>query len=179
MPMKSREEIVELLRRARPELEREFGITRLAVFGSRVRGDATERSDVDVLVDFDPKLGLRFVDLAEQIEALLGVRTDVISRRAIPRSTGPRSKASWKMSRRPVRRLLEDMLERIGRVERYVTGLDRAAFLRDDKTSDSVVRNLEVLGEAANRPPGVPPTACRGPLEPDHRAPPPRRASLL
>lgn len=57
------------------------------------------------------------------------------------------------MSRRPVRTLLEDMLERIGRVERYVTGLDRAAFLRDDKTSDSVVRNLEVIGEAANRLP--------------------------
>lgn len=84
MAIKSKQEIVELLRRARPELEREFGITRLAVFGSRVRGDATGRSDVDVLVDFDPKLGLRFVDLAEQIEALLGVRTDVISRRAIP-----------------------------------------------------------------------------------------------
>jgi uncharacterized protein with HEPN domain len=45
------------------------------------------------------------------------------------------------------------MLERIGRVERYVTGLYRAAFLRDDKTSDSVVRNLEVIGEAANRLP--------------------------
>jgi predicted nucleotidyltransferase len=40
MPLKSKEEIVELLRRARPELERQFGITRLAVFGSRLRGDA-------------------------------------------------------------------------------------------------------------------------------------------
>lgn len=58
-PMKSKQEIIELLRRVRPELEREFGITRLALFGSCVRGDATERSDVDVLVDFDPRLGLR------------------------------------------------------------------------------------------------------------------------
>lgn len=38
---------------------------------------------MDVLVEFDPSLGLRFVDLAERIEALLGVRSDVVSRRAI------------------------------------------------------------------------------------------------
>jgi predicted nucleotidyltransferase len=82
--MKGKEKILELLRQARPELERKFGVTRLALFGSHVRGDATEQSDVDVLVDFDPRLGLRFVDLAEHIEAVLGVRTDVISRRAIP-----------------------------------------------------------------------------------------------
>ncbi|MGB9605852.1 MAG: nucleotidyltransferase family protein [Bryobacteraceae bacterium] len=82
--MKSKEQIIELLRRARPELEQEFGITRLALFGSHVHGDAADTSDVDVLVDFDPRLGLRFVDLAERIEELLGVRTDVVSRRAIP-----------------------------------------------------------------------------------------------
>ncbi|MGB9605853.1 MAG: DUF86 domain-containing protein [Bryobacteraceae bacterium] len=57
------------------------------------------------------------------------------------------------MSRRPVRTLLEDMLVRIGRIERYVIGFDRAAFIHDEKTGDSVVRNLEVIGEAANRLP--------------------------
>lgn len=57
------------------------------------------------------------------------------------------------MSRRSVRALLEDMLDRIGRIERYVAGFDRAAFLRDEKTSDSVVRSLEVIGEAASRLP--------------------------
>lgn len=72
------------MRRARPELAREFGITRLALFGSYARGDAVEGSDVDVLVEVDPTLGLRFVDLADRIEALLGVRADVVSRRAIP-----------------------------------------------------------------------------------------------
>jgi predicted nucleotidyltransferase len=73
-----------ILRRARPALAREFGVRRLALFGSYARGDATETSDVDVLVDFDPALGLRFVDLAERIQALLGIPADVVSRRAIP-----------------------------------------------------------------------------------------------
>ena len=49
--------------------------------------------------------------------------------------------------------LIEDMLERIARIERFVVGIDRDAFLRDEKTADSVVRNLEVIGEAASRIP--------------------------
>ncbi len=66
-----------------PQLQREFGVRRLAVFGSYARGDQREDSDVDVLVEVDPSIGLRFVDLADRIESLLGMRTDVVSRRAI------------------------------------------------------------------------------------------------
>jgi predicted nucleotidyltransferase len=80
---KSRQEVVEILRGALPELTREFGVRRLAIFGSYARGDANRDSDVDVLVEFDPSLGLRFVDLADRIEALLGMPVDVVSRRAV------------------------------------------------------------------------------------------------
>lgn len=57
------------------------------------------------------------------------------------------------MSRRPVGVLLQDILLRAERIARHMEGLDRAAFLADDKTSDSVVRNLEVIGEATSRLP--------------------------
>lgn len=57
------------------------------------------------------------------------------------------------MSRRPVRMLLEDILQRIRRVARFVRGMEREEFLADEKTCDSVVRNLEVIGEAAGRLP--------------------------
>lgn len=57
------------------------------------------------------------------------------------------------MSHRPIDLLIADMLESIQKIERYTTGLDRAAFLGDEKTTDSVVRNLEIIGEAANRIP--------------------------
>ena len=87
--MKSTEEIIERLRQTRPELAREFGVTRIAVFGSYARGEQRDDSDVDVLVEMDPSIGLRFVDLADRIETLLGVRADVVSRRAIsPRHWG-------------------------------------------------------------------------------------------
>ena len=82
--MKSTKEIIQILERAKPELAREFGVTRLAVFGSYSRGEQHAGSDVDILVEVAPSIGLRFVDLAERIEALLGVRTEVVSRRAIP-----------------------------------------------------------------------------------------------
>lgn len=57
------------------------------------------------------------------------------------------------MSHRPVHLLIEDIWESIEKIERFVLGFDREAFRRDDKTVDSVVRNLEIIGEAANRLP--------------------------
>lgn len=43
-----------------------------------------------------------------------------------------------------------DMLEAIARIARYIDGMDQPTFLADERTIDAVVRNLEVLGEAAN-----------------------------
>ena len=46
-----------------------------------------------------------------------------------------------------------DMLEAAERAIRYVRGMTRAAFGADEKTIDAVVRNLEILGEAAKHVP--------------------------
>lgn len=43
------------------------------------------------------------------------------------------------------------MLESINKIERYVEGYDISKFLSEDKTIDAVVRNFEIIGEAANR----------------------------
>jgi predicted nucleotidyltransferase len=82
-PMKTRAEILEILRREKPELARRYGLKRLALFGSYAREDQREDSDVDILVEIEPQIGLRFVELADRIEDALGVRTEVVSRRAI------------------------------------------------------------------------------------------------
>jgi uncharacterized protein with HEPN domain len=55
------------------------------------------------------------------------------------------------MPRRDPDLLLEDMLAAIRKIERYTSGIDQPGFQQDEKTVDAVVRNLEVLGEAANR----------------------------
>ena len=48
-----------------------------------------------------------------------------------------------------VRLYLEDMLEAVRRVRSYTAGLDEPSFRADSKTIDAVLRNLEILGEAA------------------------------
>jgi len=61
------------------------GIASVAIFGSVARGDATELSDLDVLVELDPnaRFGFSYFSLPKYFEGILGVRTDVVSRQAI------------------------------------------------------------------------------------------------
>ena len=66
-----------------PELRREFPLHGMALFGSTARGEAGPRSDVDILVDVDASIGLEFVTLADQLEAALGRKVDLVSRRAL------------------------------------------------------------------------------------------------
>lgn len=44
---------------------------------------------------------------------------------------------------------IKDVREAIARIERYLRGVRYATLLKDTKTQDAVVRNLEVIGEAA------------------------------
>ena len=55
--------------------------------------------------------------------------------------------------RKDWRLYLLDMLECIKRIENYVEGLSYEQFLMDDKTKDAVVRNIEIIGEAARNIP--------------------------
>lgn len=57
------------------------------------------------------------------------------------------------MSKRPVELLVDDICEAIDRAEQYIKGISFDAFSKDQKTIDAVVRNLEIIGEAANRLP--------------------------
>ena len=83
MPEKTREEILSLLAQNKSKLESKFKVKRMALFGSYARGDQQSDSDVDILVDIDPSVGLEFVTLAEQIEQLLGLPVELVSLRAI------------------------------------------------------------------------------------------------
>lgn len=64
-------------------LQAVFKVRRIALFGSYARGDQRENSDVDILVEVDPSIGLDFVTLCETIEKLLGMPVDVVSSRDV------------------------------------------------------------------------------------------------
>lgn len=55
----------------------------MALFGSWARNEQTETSDVDILVEVDPSIGLRFVTLAERLESILAKHVDLVSSRAL------------------------------------------------------------------------------------------------
>ncbi len=55
----------------------------MAIFGSYSRGENTDESDLDVLVEFNGKIGIRFVDLADEIESIVGLKVDLVSRNGI------------------------------------------------------------------------------------------------
>ncbi len=57
------------------------------------------------------------------------------------------------MSDRDVRLFLLDIIACIDKVERYVSGVSYSDFESDDMLIDAVVRNLEVIGEAARQVP--------------------------
>jgi uncharacterized protein with HEPN domain len=48
---------------------------------------------------------------------------------------------------------LEDILESIGKIHQYTSGLSLQAFTADGKTFDAVIRNLEIIGEAVKQIP--------------------------
>ena len=79
-----RDDVLRVLAAQRDELRRQYGVKSLALFGSAVRDEATEASDVDLLVEFDRQIGLLHLIATEQhLEDVLGVKVDLVLRRAV------------------------------------------------------------------------------------------------
>ena len=57
------------------------------------------------------------------------------------------------MSKRSEKLLIEDIIESIERVLTYTKGMTHQQFIADNRTVDAVVRNFEIIGEAANNLP--------------------------
>ena len=81
--MLTRERIIELLNEHRPYLASEFGVHKIGLFGSFANGHPDEQSDVDIVVEFDRPIGLRFIELVEYLEKLLGRKVDMLTPRGV------------------------------------------------------------------------------------------------
>ena len=66
------------------ELKEQFKVKNIGVFGSYVRGEQKQQSDVDVLVEFEEPIGLfEFMDLEMYLTSLVGVKVDLVSKKAL------------------------------------------------------------------------------------------------
>jgi predicted nucleotidyltransferase len=71
---------------------RAFGVSRLALFGSVLRGTPNERSDVDILVQFLPGMKSydRYLALSELLESCLERRVELVTTESLSPFIGPR-----------------------------------------------------------------------------------------
>jgi predicted nucleotidyltransferase len=82
----TREETLDRLRRHEADLKR-LGVAQLFLFGSTARGEATDRSDVDLFFDYEKgKLGLyELMDVKAYAARILGQEVDIITRDSLHR----------------------------------------------------------------------------------------------
>ena len=74
----NKDDILHLLRQHSPVLAERFGVTRLALYGSFARDQATENSDVDILARFEPRPDWRrYFGVQFYLEDLLGRHVDL------------------------------------------------------------------------------------------------------
>ncbi len=87
---RSAETIRAQLREMLPELRERYPIASLGLFGSWVRGEQREGSDVDILVEFDGPIGWRIVTLEDELGERLGIKVDLVPRRGLKPHIGQR-----------------------------------------------------------------------------------------
>ena len=84
-------EALRLIREHLPDLTDRYGVESLGVFGSYIRGEQREGSDLDVLVEFTRTPGLfDFVALKIELSELLEVDVDLVMKRALKPHIGER-----------------------------------------------------------------------------------------
>lgn len=77
--MLTTEKVIKILRKELPYLGSNYGVKRIALFGSFAKGVQREDSDIDILVEFEKPIGFKFMDFVEYIEKLIGRKVDILT----------------------------------------------------------------------------------------------------
>jgi len=77
--MLTKEQVIQLLRENYPHLAAEYGVKRIGLFGSYAKGVPNEQSDVDVVVEFERPIGLKFIEFTDYLENLFDRKVDVLT----------------------------------------------------------------------------------------------------
>ncbi len=77
--MLTKTEIIAILKNDLPYLKAIFGVKRIGLFGSSAKGTQREESDVDIIVEFEKPIGLKFIEMSDHIENVLGKKVDILT----------------------------------------------------------------------------------------------------
>jgi len=81
--MRTVQEIKSELSNHKKRLFKNYPLKSMAIFGSYSRNEQIESSDLDIIVEFSDKIGIRFIDLAEELEEIIGFKVDLVSKKGI------------------------------------------------------------------------------------------------
>lgn len=78
--MRRKEQILTLLKQQLPYLRSNFKVKSIGIFGSYAREEQTEKSDIDILVEFDAPVGFfKFIELEDYLSEKLGAKVDLVT----------------------------------------------------------------------------------------------------
>ena len=151
--MYSKEEILKILSAKKAELKNRYPISELGLFGSYARGDYNDKSDIDILVDFNESIGIEFISLAHELEDTFKVKVDLVSRNGIKPKYLPYVEKNlihvWKKHQL----LLIDIADSIQNIADFTRGFTFESYCSDIKTKHAVEHNFMIIGEAVSRIP--------------------------
>ena len=76
--MKTKIEILQLLRRYKPKAQKKYGMTKIGIFGSVARGEQKEESDIDVCYEGEAPSFLTLDMIQSELEQLLDSKVDIV-----------------------------------------------------------------------------------------------------
>jgi len=86
-----KQEVIDIIKISKPEIESRYGVRQLGLFGSYVRDQQRKKSDIDILVSFSRDIDLfDFLDLKEFLEARLHHKVDLVMASALKPAIGKR-----------------------------------------------------------------------------------------
>ncbi|MFA5180646.1 MAG: nucleotidyltransferase family protein [Syntrophales bacterium] len=86
-----KQEIINIIRNSKPEMESHYGVERLGLFGSHIKEKQRKKSDIDILVKFNRDIDLfDFLDLREYLESRLNAKVDLVMESALKPAIGKR-----------------------------------------------------------------------------------------
>ena len=81
--MRTLQEIRNTLSSHKNRLFNDYPIKSMGIFGSYSRREQNNTSDLDILVEFSDKIGIRFIDLANDLESIVGFKVDLVSKKGV------------------------------------------------------------------------------------------------
>ena len=86
-----KQEIINIIRNKKPDMESRYGVQRLGLFGSYVKENQRKKSDIDILVTFNRDIDLfDFLDLRTYLESQLQAKVDLVMETALKPAIGKR-----------------------------------------------------------------------------------------